>query len=259
MFWKKYIEFQFVRNRISLSFVWIACLSPHTFPFTSLLRKSEIRERFHWIWDGTTLHTRWHSENLEALTLAAPWWEGCAAPSPGWPPSAPPLEQPAPAEPSQPPRCQPGRDQAQSGNCGIVELVWNALSIIGSIYIPQNMVCTYIFKLLECAKVSVWNLRDLHLQSIWTEQQTIILRYLQFSLKLNNLLLLLIQRLLKAFNLALGVRQLLLQVVHLVGRAQLTRRRFLAGTSCSHVRLVQVHLGLGAQVKIKQGGKVKAL
>ena len=47
-----------------------------------------------------------------------------------------------------------------------VELVLNALSIIGSIYIPQNMVCTYIFKLLECAKVSVWNLRDLHLQSI---------------------------------------------------------------------------------------------
>ena len=119
MFWKKYIEFQFVRNKISLSFVWIACLSPHTLPFTSLLRKSEIRERFHWIWDGTTLHTRWHSDNLEALTLAAPWWEGCAAPSPGWPPSAPPLEQPAPAEPSQPPRCQPGRDQAQSGNCGI--------------------------------------------------------------------------------------------------------------------------------------------
>jgi len=69
-----------------------------------------------------------------------------------------------------------------------------------------------------------------------------IFKLLQFSLELNNLLLLLIQRLLEAFNLALGVRQLLLQVVHLVGRAQLTRRRFLAGTSCSHVRLVQVHL-----------------
>lgn len=69
-----------------------------------------------------------------------------------------------------------------------------------------------------------------------------IFKLLQFSLELNNLLLLLVQRLLEAFNLALGVRQLLLQVVHLVGRAQLTRRRFLAGTSCSHVRFVQVHL-----------------
>jgi membrane-associated HD superfamily phosphohydrolase len=69
-----------------------------------------------------------------------------------------------------------------------------------------------------------------------------VFKLLQFSLELNNLLLLLLQRLLKAFNLALGVRQLLLQVVHLVGRAQLTWRRSLAGTSCSHVCLVQVHL-----------------
>lgn len=71
---------------------------------------------------------------------------------------------------------------------------------------------------------------------------SLLVASLQFSLELNNLLLLLVQRLLEAFNLALGVRQLLLQVVHLVGRAQLTRRRSLAGTSCSHVRLVQVHL-----------------
>lgn len=65
-----------------------------------------------------------------------------------------------------------------------------------------------------------------------------IFKLLQFSLELNDLLLFLVERLLKALNLALGVGQLLLEVVHLVGGAKLTRRRFLAGTSCSHVCLV---------------------
>lgn len=134
----------------------------------------------HWIRDGTTLHTRSHLENLQVLTLAALWWGQCAAPSPGWPASEPPLEPPAPDEPSQPPRCQPGQERVKSE---IVEFVWNALSIyrVGSIYIPQNMVCTYIFKLLECTKVSARNLHDLHFQSISTWQQSFS-SYLQLSL-----------------------------------------------------------------------------
>jgi len=54
--------------------------------------------------------------------------------------------------------------------------------------------------------------------------------------------LFLLELFLEAVDLGLRVRQLLLQVVHLVGRAKLARGRFLPGTSCAHVRLVQVHL-----------------
>ena len=66
--------------------------------------------------------------------------------------------------------------------------------------------------------------------------------YLQFSLELNNQFLFLIELFLKAFNLGLGIGELLLQVVHLVGGAKLTRGRLLSGSSCSHVGLMQVHL-----------------
>jgi len=69
-----------------------------------------------------------------------------------------------------------------------------------------------------------------------------IFKLLQFSLELNNQFLFLIELFLKAFNLGLGIGELLLQVVHLVGGAKLTRGRLLSRSSCSHVGLMQVHL-----------------
>jgi len=95
--------------------------------------------------------------------------------------------------------------------------------------------------LLGCLHQSLLSCRKL-LPSLLGLLVATIFKLLQFCLEFSNLLLFLIERLLKTFNLALGIGQLLLQVVHLVGGAKLTWRWFLARTSCPHVCLVQVHL-----------------
>ena len=93
-----------------------------------------------------------HKHDRE-LTLAAPWWARCAAPSPGRPPSEPPRVPPTLALSSLPPRCQPGEGDSKV-EFFFLQICWNARSRTGCFYIPLNWVRTYIFKLLECTKVS---------------------------------------------------------------------------------------------------------
>ena len=57
---------------------------------------------YQWIQDRDS-----HKHDRE-LTLAAPWWARCAAPSPGSPPSEPLHVPPTLVVSSLPPRCQPG-------------------------------------------------------------------------------------------------------------------------------------------------------
>ena len=102
---------------------------------------------YQWIQDSDS-----HKHDRE-LTLAAPWWARCAAPSPGSPPSEPLHVPPTLVVSSLPPRCQPGGGDSEV-ECFFFQICLNARSRTGCFYIPLNWVRTYIFKLLECTKVS---------------------------------------------------------------------------------------------------------
>ena len=102
---------------------------------------------YQWIQDSDS-----HKHDRE-LTLAAPWWARCAAPSPGSPPSEPLHVPPTLAVSSLPPHCQPGGEGNSEVEC-FFQVCLNARSRTGCFYIPLNWVRTYIFKLLECTKVS---------------------------------------------------------------------------------------------------------
>ena len=182
----------------------------HIFPFHRCLEKKGKRsqEKFLWSSGATEYKTAQHFTPGQtfkwSLTLAAPWWERCAAPSPGWPANASEFREGylgsrihimvryilrlygahtilkasrncvclhvvqcrtvtcirasslaanscRAFSASSLPACTA---TSSSENCGIcLKMQYSKLLLGISIYIPQNMVCTYIFKLLECTKV----------------------------------------------------------------------------------------------------------
>ena len=108
---KTNISVQFLCRKVFVGIYCVVCLNCLFILVHTFVGKGKERELW-WVKfsfpSGTWIQESDSHKHDRELTLAAPWWARCAAPSPGRPPSEPPRAPPTLAGSSLPPRCQPG-------------------------------------------------------------------------------------------------------------------------------------------------------